>query len=270
MKAYFQKLQLRYRYSVILLKELVKTDYKLRYQGSVLGYMWSLLKPLALFTILYLVFVRFLKFGTGFDHYPVYLLLGIVMWSYFIEVTTGGMQAIVSRGDLLRKINFPKYVIVLSGSFSALINLFFNLVVVAVFMLINGVDIRLSILFLPLILLQLFIFSLAVAFFLSAAFVKYRDLSHIWDVIMQGLFYATPILYLLSQVPEKYAKIQILNPIAQMIQDARYVAVNPTTQTIGSLWGNYGRLITVGFTLLAVIISANYFRKKSKFFAEDI
>lgn len=270
MKEFFQNLQIRYRYSVILLRELVKTDYKLRYQGSVLGYLWSLLKPLALFTILYLVFVRFLKFGSGFEHYPVYLLLGIVMWSYFIEVTTGGMQAIVVRGDLLRKINFPKYVIVLSGSFSALINLFFNLIVVIVFMVINGVDIRLSILFLPLILFQLFVFSLAVTFFLSAAFVKYRDLSHIWDVIMQGLFYATPILYLLSQVPEKYAKIQIFNPIAQMIQDARYVAVNSSTVTVGTLWGGVGRLIPILITLLAVMVSANYFRKKSKFFAEDI
>ncbi len=90
----------------ILLKELVITDFKLRYQGSALGYLWSLLKPLMLFAILYVVFVKFLKFGSDIEHFPVYLLLGIVMWNFFIEATFQGMRAIVDRGDLIRKISF--------------------------------------------------------------------------------------------------------------------------------------------------------------------
>jgi ABC-2 type transport system permease protein len=126
----------------ILLRELVVTDFKLRYQGSVLGYLWSLLKPLMLFAILYVVFVHFLRFGVGLDHFAVSLLLGIVLWSFFTEATSQGMQAIVGRGDLIRKINFPKYIIVISATISALINLLFNLVVVLVFMIIDGVDFK--------------------------------------------------------------------------------------------------------------------------------
>ena len=119
----------------ILLRELVITDFKLRYQGSVLGYLWSLLKPLMLFAIMYVVFVHFLRFGKNIEHFAVAMLLGIVMWTFFTEATGQGMQAIVSRGDLIRKINFPKYIIVVSGTISALINLTLNLVVVFVFII---------------------------------------------------------------------------------------------------------------------------------------
>jgi ABC-2 type transport system permease protein len=124
----------------ILLRELVITDFKLRYQGSVLGYVWSLLKPLMLFAIMYVVFIHFLRFGNGIPHFAVALLLGIVMWTFFTEATNQGMQAIVGRGDLIRKINFPKYIIVISGTVSALINFLLNLVVIIIFMIFDGVD----------------------------------------------------------------------------------------------------------------------------------
>ena len=132
-----QKIFQRYRYSRILLKQLVVTDFKLRYQGSVLGYAWSLLRPLALFVILYLVFGKVFRVGDAVSHFPVYLLVGIVFWNYFAEVTSGSVTSIVGKGDLLRKINFPKYVVVLAGSFSALINLFLNGVIIGLFLFIN-------------------------------------------------------------------------------------------------------------------------------------
>src|SRR3981081_1309190 len=97
-----------------LLSELVRTDFKLRYQNSALGYAWSLLRPLLLFLILYVVFVRFLKLGTGVEHYPVYLLLGIVIWNFFTEMTVQSLGSIVARGDLIRKIRIPRWIIVLS------------------------------------------------------------------------------------------------------------------------------------------------------------
>src|SRR5437764_525848 len=137
-----KNLRKRYRYSVILLRQLVKTDFKLRYQGSILGYLWSLLRPLALFVILYLVFTKIFRIGRSIPNYPVYLLLGIVVWNYFAEVTSASVTAIVGRGDLLRKVNFPRYVIVLAASFSALINLALNFVVVAFFMVIKHTDLR--------------------------------------------------------------------------------------------------------------------------------
>ncbi len=257
-----------------LLRELVVTDFKLRYQGSVLGYLWSLLKPLFLFAILYTVFGHFLRFGDAVEHFPIYLLLGIVLWGFFAEATSQGLSAIVARGDLIRKVNFPKYVIVISGTISALINLVLNLFVVLIFMLINQVDLRPAALLFPLIALELYALALAAAFFLSAAFVKYRDVSHLWEVGMQALFYATPVIYPLSMVIKQSktaAEILMLNPVAQIIQDARYTLITPQTTTLYDLIGN-GWLRAVPFALVAlcVLLAIVYFRKNSKQFAEDI
>ena len=124
----------RYRYSLIILRAMVATDFKLRYQASVLGYVWSLLKPLALFTILYLVFANLLKIGASIPHYAVYLLLGIVIWGFFAETTTGGVSSLVMRADLLRKISFPRYVVVLSIGASALVSFGLNMIVIAFFL----------------------------------------------------------------------------------------------------------------------------------------
>lgn len=262
----------RYRYSIILLKQLVKTDFKLRYQGSVLGYVWSLLRPLLLFAILYLVFVRLLKVGQGIPHYPQYLLLGIVLWNYFNEVTMGSVGAIVGRSDLLRKINFPKYVIILAGSFSALINLLLNFIVIACFMVIGHVAVGWSAIIIIPLLVELFVFSIAVAFFLSALYVKFRDVSYIWEVVMQAAFYATPILYPLTRIPPKYTKLLILNPMAQIIQDARYVLITNKTQTISHVYnGNkWFWAIPLGITVIIAILASAYFKSRSKYFAEEV
>lgn len=267
------KFRQRYRYSIILLKQLVKTDFKLRYQNSVLGYLWSLLRPLALFLILYVVFIKIVRVDFGVPHSSVYLLLGLVLWNYFAEVTTGSISAIVGKGDLLRKLNFPKYVIVLSGSFSALINLFLNLIVVAIFMVVNNVPVGPTILYLPLLILELFILSLGLAFFLSTVFVRFRDVNYIWEVLMQGAFYLTPILYPLTRLPQGYgiAKTLMLNPMAQIIQDARYAVVTPKSITITDIWGSGTvRLLPIMITVLILVLAAQYFRNRSKFFAEEI
>jgi ABC-2 type transport system permease protein len=266
-----QNLKQRYRYSAILLKQLVKTDFKLRYQGSFLGYIWSLLRPLAIFVILYIVFTKFLSIGKGVPNYPIYLLLGIVLWNFFIEVTTGSVSIIVSSGEMIRKINFPKYVIILANSFSALINLLLNLIIVAAFMFINNVDLRATAILFPLLILELFVFSLALAFFLSAAFVRFRDVSYIWEVLMQGAFYATPIIYPLALIPVVAAKIIMLNPVAQIIQDARYVLVTDQAQTINQIWGTQSiRLVPYSIVLVSVLVATLYFRARSKYFAEEV
>lgn len=264
-------LKSKYQYSIILLRQLVKTDFKLRYQNSVLGYLWSLLRPLALFLIMYVVFVKIIRVNYGVPHSSVYLLLGLVIWNYFTEVTVGSVSSIVGRGDLLRKLNFPKYVIVLAGSFAALINLFLNLIVVAIFMVINKVPVEPSMLFLPLLIVELFIFSLALAFFLSALFVKFRDINYIWEVLVLAGFYVTPIFYPIGLIPSGIAKIIMLNPMAQITQDARYAVVTHKSGTIASVWGSgYARLIPIFITLVVAIIASQYFRKRSKYFAEEI
>ncbi|MEI6152272.1 MAG: ABC transporter permease [Chitinophagia bacterium] len=262
----------KYRYSYILLKELVKTDFKLRYQGSILGYMWSLLRPLFLFVILYIVFVRLLKVGSGIPHYPVYLLLGIVIWNYFAEVTAGGVSSIVGRGDLLRKINFPKYVILLSVSLSGFINLVLNFIVIAIFMFFSGVTLGYSAFLIVPIIIELFIFSLGVSFLLSTLYVKFRDVSYIWEVIMQAAFYATPIIYSLNILSDRFQKLLLLNPMAQIIQEARYVLITKKTITIehvfkGNLIASMSPIILV---IVITILSSLYFKRKSKNFAEEI
>jgi ABC-2 type transport system permease protein len=257
----------------ILLRELVVTDFKLRYQGSVLGYAWSLLKPLFLFAIMYVVFGLLVKLGS-IEHYAVYLLLGIVLWTFFAEATNQGLSSIVSRGDVIRKVNFPKYIIVLSTTISALVNLVLNLVIVAVLMIFNGVELHLSALLLPFYIVEIYILALGLAFFLSALNVKFRDTSHIWEIVMQAAFYATPIIYPLSIVVEKsemVAKFLMLNPVAQAIQDARYSLITHDTTTIWSLFRN-GWYALIPFMVVAIvfIIGTLYFKKHSKNFAESI
>lgn len=266
------KLKQRYRYSFILLEQLVKTDFKLRYQGSVLGYVWSLLRPLFLFVTLYYVFAKFLKFGSNIPHYPQYLLLGILLWNYFVEVTTGSVSTIVSKGDLIRKINFPKYVIILAGSFSAFINLMLNFVVLSIFMAYGHISIGWSALLIVPLIVELFVFALALAFFLSALFVRFRDISYIWEVLVQAAFYATPILYALNVVPHNIARVLILNPMAQIIQDARHVFITDQTETIYQVYGGdkWIWVIPIGLTLLITIYAALYFRSRSKYFAEEV
>ena len=261
----------RYRYTLILLRQLVITDFKLRYQNSFLGYIWSLLRPLAMFTILYFVFVKFLKVGNDVPHFPVYLLLGIVCWNYFAEVTNIGVSSIVARGDVLRKLNFPKYVIVLAGSASALINLGINLVVVAIFMVFNGADPQArALIFAPLLILELFVFAIAMAFLLSALFVRFRDVNYIWEVFMQAAFYGTPIVYPLASA-HSAAYILIFNPVAQIVQDLRYVLITNQTLTIGTLYHNeWVRLIPVLFTIVLALYAASYFHRRSPYFAEDL
>lgn len=257
----------------VLLRELVVTDFKLRYQGSVLGYAWSLLKPLFLFAIMYVVFGLLVKLGSV-EHYAVYLLLGIVLWTFFSEATNQGLSSIINRGDIIRKISFPKYIIVLSTTISALINLTLNLVIVAVLMVLNGVSLGPVAGLLPLYILEIYILALGLAFFLSALNVKYRDTAHIWEIIMQAAFYATPVIYPLSLVilkSELAAKLILLNPVAQAIQDARYVLVTHESVTISLLYGSpLFMLIPLVIVLIIFFGGIAYFNKNSKHFAETI
>jgi ABC-2 type transport system permease protein len=272
----FTKMRDKYRYSLILLRELVKTDFKLRYQGSVLGMLWSVLKPLMLFAIMYAVFVHFLKFGAGVPHFATSLLLGIALWSFFAEVTQRGMTSIIERGDVMRKINFPKYIIVLATAINALINFAITLVVVIIVAMIDGVDFHWHILLVPLVIIELFVLAIALAFLLSALYVKFRDVSHIWDVLLQAAFYATPIIYpismIVSMAGEGIAKAMIVaNPMAQIIQDARYLIVLPETETVWNFVGNFWiAIIPVVVTVVLAILAFLYFRRNSKKFAEMV
>jgi ABC-2 type transport system permease protein len=262
------------RNNKILLTEMVRTDFKLRYQNSVLGYIWSLLKPLMLFVILYVIFTKFLNIGRGIPNYAVSLLLGIVLWNFFAEATTSALKSIVGRGALIRKINIPRYLIPISVIASSFINLALNLIVVCIFILFaDNPPISLaSLVFVPLLLLELVVISVAVGFFLSAVFVRYRDIEHIWDVVKQALFYAIPIIYPLSKIEDEVIqKVLIINPLAQIIQDMRALLSYGATPQIHDIYGSYWPYtIPLGLIVVALGISSAYFRKRSKYFAEDI
>lgn len=260
----------------ILLGELIKTDFKLRYQGSVLGYLWAILRPLLMFAILYIVFAKLLQMGGDIPHYPVYLMTGTVLWNFFTECTGQGIQAIVNRGDLLRKISFPKYIVVVSATATALINLAINLCVIVVFALINGVTPSWSwLLVLPLI-LELYAFALGISFLLGAINVKYRDITSIWDVLIQALFYAVPIIYPISMVLERgtfgqiAANIILINPIAQVIQDVRYNLITDATITTWNLVEWPLCLMPLLIVFLTLVLAALFFRRRSKRFAEEV
>ena len=269
------KLKERYRYSFIVLKEMVRTDFKLRYQGSFLGIAWSVLKPLMLFCVMYVVFVKFLKFTDGTPTFPLVLLLGISLWNFFAEATNMGLTAIVGRGDILRKIHFPNSIIVVSATVGALISLAINMCVVLVFCIFNQVHFTWNVLWLPLNFIELYALALGTALLLAALNVYFRDMQHIWEVLMQVFFYATPIIYPLSLVTEKtnnpiFAKIMLLSPPAQIIQDIRHNLIAPdTTPTVWKEISNWGiRLIPVALTFFILWLGIHIFRNYSQKFAE--
>lgn len=258
----------------ILLNELTKTDFKLRYQGSVLGYLWAIIRPLLMFGILYIVFAKFLRFGAEIPHYPVYLLISTVLWNFFTECTNQGIQSLIIRSDLMRKIAFPKWIIVLSATTTALINLAINLVVVIVFSLLSGVELSWTWLIVPFLILELYLLSFGIALFLGSLNVKFRDVQSIWEVLIQALFYAIPIIYPLSMVvkySEVAANVLMLNPIAQVIQDVRFCLITNETVTGWAILPNvFLKLVPLLLVAIMFIIGVLVFKKKSKYFAEEI
>ncbi len=232
-----------------ILGELVRADFKVRYQNSVLGYAWSVLRPLFLFATLYVIFVYVFPIGKSVEHFPVYLLTGIMLWNFFGESTNMGLTSVVARGDLIRKINLPKYLLVVSSSCSALINLCFGMLVLVIFALLNGIAPSVRWLLIIPVVFELFAFSVGISMLLSSLYVKYRDISYIWEVLLQIGFYASMIIFPISSVAENLRKWFFINPITQIAQDARWVlqiSVNyysgVTTDIVQA--SNHGSLLT--------------------------
>jgi ABC-2 type transport system permease protein len=258
-----------------LLKQLVITDFKLRYQGSVLGYLWSLFKPLMMFGVLFVVFSYIIPTGKDIPHFPSYLLLGIVIWTFFVEGTTMGLGAIVGRGDLIRKVNISKVSVVVSAILSASVNLILNSVIVLIFMILTGAEVNWSlVMFIPLLLAELVLLVLGLSFILSALYVRFRDFAPIWEIVLQVMFYATPIIYPLQlayKAHPQIAQVLSLNPLAQVMQDFREILITPVTLTAHEVLPVY---LSYGLPLLIVVILVGggytYFKKRAKYFVEDL
>ena len=271
---YMHKLEVFNRRNRILLNELSKTDFKLRYQGSILGYLWAIIRPFLMFGTMYLVFAKFLRFGDEIPHYPVYLLVGTVLWNFFIECTNQGIQSLLIRSDLMRKIAFPKWIIVLSATTTALINLGINFIVIILFSFFSGIAPNLGWLLVPFLILELYLLSLGLALLLGSVNIKYRDVQSIWEVLVQALFYAVPIIYPIQMVATYSnftAHLLMLNPIAQVIQDVRSLLVTDATLTSWEILPhfllNFIPLLLVSLVFIAGML---VFKRKSKYFAEEI
>ena len=257
----------------VLLLELIKTDFKLRYQGSMLGYLWAVIKPLLMFAILYVVFAQVLRFGDEIPHYPVYLLVGTVLWNFFNECAQQGLHSIEQRGDLIRKLSFPKYIVVVSATSTAVINVLINLCVVVIFALLNGVIPTWSWLLAIPLLAELYLLALGISLLLGAMNIKFRDVGSIWEVLMQAMFYAVPIIYPLSMVMNSSvvaAKIIMVNPVAQIIQDMRWSLITQEAVTEWSLSGPIFGTISIAIVFIVFVLGVIYFKKKSKYFAEEV
>ena len=271
-----ENLRAKYGYALVVLRGLVKTDFRLRYQGSFLGIAWSVLKPLMMFCVMYVVFGKFLRMSDGTPTYPVVLLLGISSWQFVTESAGVGLRSVVDRGDLLRKIHFPNYIVVVSATMGALISYAINLVVVLIFALFARVQFTWRVVLLPLNIIELYAVTLGLTLIMATMYVYFRDIAHIWDVLQQLIFYAMPIIYPLSYVTNQggllatLARMELLNPIAQSIQDIRHNFIAPETQpTVWNQFNNWGvRLFPVALTVVILALGIYLFRRNSKRFAE--
>lgn len=223
-----------------------------------------------MFVILFVVFTYVIPLGKSVPHYAVQLFIGIVFWNFFNEATSTGLGSVVESGDIIRKISIPRYLIVVASSVSALINLALNLAVLFIFIIADHVEFRAQWLLLPLLVIEVYILAQALAFFLGAANTRFRDVRYVWELILQAGFYATPIIYMASKIPVEYQKYFLLNPMAQIIQDARWMIIGGDTVTIwgqaGKLWASAPLIIISGIAVLATF----YFKRASRTFAEDI
>jgi ABC-2 type transport system permease protein len=224
---------------------LAVTEFKLRFFGSVLGYLWTLVRPLMVFGVLYAVFSQVFRFGSV-RYYPAVLLTGVVIYEFFSEATSNAVQSVVNRENLVRKIHFPRLAIPVSVTLTAAFNLGLNLVVLFFFMAISGVTPHWTWIGLVPILAVLLAFTAGLAMLLSALFVQFRDISPIWEVVLRVLFYVTPIIYPIEKLGERaphVAHVVMCNPLAVVIQQLRHWVIDPSAPTAGQAIGGSVRLI---------------------------
>ena len=233
---------------------LAVTDFKLRFFGSVLGYLWTLVRPLMLFGVIYVVFTQVVKFGEGVKDYPVYLLTSIVLFTFFSETTSRGVKALVERENLLRKIRFPRLVIPLSVALAALFNLIANLVAVFVFVFASGISPRVDWVQMPLLVAMLAVLATGVTMLTSALYVRYRDVEPIWEVALQVLFYASPVLYVVTSIPDDFEKLAASNPIATVLTQMRHALIDPDAPTAVDVLGGWPGL-AVPLAIVAAVFA---------------
>ncbi len=224
-----------------LIRELAVTQFHLKYTGSVLGYIWSLAKPLMVFGIMYAVFSRLLRVGVGSPNFAIQLLVAVVLWQFFSETTAVGLQSIAANANLIRKAFFPRAVLVIAATLTAFMTFAINMaLIMAVFLPLGRLDVGIQTLLLIPLITELYLFTLGVSLLLSTLFVFFRDIGYIWEVTTQILFYGSAVVYPLKFVSPQIQRFLVLNPMAQIIEDVRHVLVSqqlPWSEAVlGGLW----------------------------------
>ena len=215
------------RRALELLYLIAVTEFKRTYFGTVLGYLWSLCRPLLLFAVLLTVFTHVVRLGNQVPHYPVLLLVNIVLFGFFQEATTTAVGSVLSQEAIVRKTQFPRLVIPLAVVLTSVFNLVLNLVVVVVFLLAFGIDPRISWLGMIPLLAALFVLTAAVSMILSALYPRFRDIGIIWVVFATALLYASPVLYPLQHATGTLGKLLPLNPLAPLFELTRRWVIQP-------------------------------------------
>jgi ABC-2 type transport system permease protein len=262
-----------FRRALTLTIALAKNDFKLRFFGSVLGYVWQLMRPLLLFGVLFIMFTQIVAL-TPTRHFGVALLLGIVLYTFFAEATGNAVGCVMVRENLVRKIHFPRLVIPMSVVMVACFNLALNLVVVLIFTLCSGVTPSLSWLGVLPLLVFLTIFAAGLAMLLSALYVRYRDIEPIWDVVLQVAFYGSLILIPYEAVRVKsatLASLLVANPLATVIQESRHLMIDPAYTSAADAIGGASLLI-VPFALAVATFALGLwvFNREAPRIAEEL
>jgi ABC-2 type transport system permease protein len=251
---------------------LAATEFKLRWFGSALGYVWTLVRPLLLFGVLYVVFTEVVRFGEGVKDYPVYLLTSIVLFTYFTETTSRGVTSLVDRDNLLRKIRFPRLVIPLAVALHALFNLGLNLIAVFVFVFASGIEPSVDWLQLPLLVGMIVIFAAGVTMLLSALYVRYRDIEPIWEVALQLLFYASPVIYVVTTIPNQdLQRVAVMNPIGAILTQMRHAVIDPSAPTAITVLGGW-EWLAVPVSIVVVVFALGWwvFMREAPRIAENL
>ena len=253
---------------------LARTDFKTRFFGSALGYLWTLFRPLALFGVLYAVFSTVFSVDESVDHYPLLLLSGMVLFWFASEATSAAVVSLVAQENLVRKVQFPRFAVPLSVVLTATFDLVMNMVVVFGFLAFSGIEVRWTWLELPLLLGTLFVFVLGLAMILSAFYVFARDVEPIWGVFMQAMFYATPVLYpidLLVKENKTLAHLAMCNPVATVIQQFRYAIIDSDAQSAGAALGGWSRLlIPIGIVIGTFMLGLWTYERLAPRIAEEL
>jgi ABC-2 type transport system permease protein len=250
-------------------------EYKLKYSSSALGYIWSVLKPLGLFTMLYLVFGHLFKLGAISPYYGLSLLIGIVCWTFFADATSMAMSSLVARESLLRKLSFPRLIIPTSSTLSAAMTFLVNCVVILVFVAWKQITPRPDWLLIIPLLAELYLFTLGVALILSTLFVRLRDIGQVWELLLQFLFYASPIVYPVGYLPPDLQKVAFLNPFTQVLQGIRSLILYPDIPsnriTAADAFGFPGAaLIPISIAFGVFFIGLALFKREEPWFAERV